>query len=65
MKHDFIQEGTIGLFKAISSVSSQNFLAEEFIPYATTSIKYSMTDFYRKVIGKSIKDKFEYTIDGV
>lgn len=63
-KKDFIQEGTIGLYKAINSFSTSSVAPEKFISYATASIRGTMTDFYRKVFGKSMKEQTEYTIDG-
>lgn len=63
-KQDFIQEGTIGLYKAINSFTTASVSPEKFISYATSSIRGTMTDFYRRVFGKSMKEQTKYSIDG-
>ncbi len=60
---DFVQEGMLGLYKAVNKFSANNVSSEKFISYATKSIRSKMIDFYKSIFGKSMVEIVEYSID--
>ncbi|MEP7170372.1 MAG: sigma-70 family RNA polymerase sigma factor [Bacteroidota bacterium] len=63
-KDDFVQEGTVALHNAIKKYLSQSIAPDKFIPYAVKSIRFKMTDFYNSVIGRTMFEQSDFSIDG-
>jgi RNA polymerase sigma factor (sigma-70 family) len=63
-KKDFIQEGTIGLYRALQLFPLTS-PALEFPYYATTAIRFKMFDFYKSTIGKFMVELFITNEEGV
>jgi RNA polymerase sigma factor (sigma-70 family) len=60
---DFIQEGRLGLLKAVKNFPSSS-QSEQFEFYATSIISRQMIDFYRKAIGKSLLERTTNDLEG-
>ncbi|RZM20957.1 MAG: sigma-70 family RNA polymerase sigma factor [Pedobacter sp.] len=60
---DFIQEGRLGLLKAVKNFPSSS-QSEQFEFYATSIISRQMIDFYRQAIGKSLLERNINDLEG-
>jgi RNA polymerase sigma factor (sigma-70 family) len=60
---DFIQEGRLGLLKAVNSFPASE-CSDRFQKYATSVISHKMVDFYRLAIGKTMREKTIVDVEG-
>jgi|GEM_PF-1272168 len=62
-RDDFIQEGTLGLLKALETYPESN-PSTDFVYYAITAIKSKMRDFWRTTFSKSIVNWEDVDLEG-